>query len=130
MHRAPVAQLPGARTEHERVSLFVCVHQLAHVPRIARAVAGEKNVGARLRHGGHEKIDRALATVAIAALRCLGHENPARPRYLRRLVGRAVDSDSDHKFFGIDHREQLVQDLAKARFLIACRDNDRDLSWF
>src|SRR5207248_7552427 len=76
MHRAPVAQLPGARTEHERVSLFVCVHQLAHVPRIARAVAGEKNVGARLRHGGHEKIDRALATVAIAALRCLGTKTP------------------------------------------------------
>src|SRR5205823_6740349 len=68
-HHPPIADLPRARAQNKRITLLVSVHELAHVVRIARAVAREENVGPHTWQGRRDEIDRALTSVAIAARR-------------------------------------------------------------
>ena len=132
-HRAPVAHSTRPRAQNETVTLLVGVNQLRDIARIARAIAGKKNVGPHRRPRVPEQVDRRLATVAISALPGLGGPDSTRPHHFPRLIAGTVHANRHDEFSGVDHCQKLIQDAADAFLFVAGRNNDSDLilrHWF
>ena len=126
-HDPPIAQLSRPRTENKRITLLIRGHELAHVPRITRAITRNKDVSTHGRQRRCHQIDGTLTAVTVSALHGFGYEGPASTRHFRRPIRRSVDPDDDDEFLRIDRARQLIEHAPDALLLVAGRDNDGEL---